>query len=202
MKKTVALLLALVTVFLLVGCNSGRAGKAELSRGTIEGNVYKNDYLGFQFTKPDSWVYSTDEEIAAVTNMGAELLGENFKEALENNPSIYDMMVVDSITRNNINIGYENLSKTLSSNITEEQYVEALKRQFENISAISITFPDTYDTVKLGENEFTRVICSATSYGVEMTQVYYLHKIDGYMAFIIVTIQDGDTVADIEAMFK
>lgn len=199
MKKTVALLLALVTVFLLVGCNTG---KAELSRGTIEGNVYKNEYLGIQFTKPDSWVYSTDEEIAAVTNMGAELLGENFKEALDNNPSVYDMMVVDSITRNNINIGYENLAKTLSSNITEEQYVEALKRQLENISAISVTFPDTYDTVKLGETEFTRVICSTASYGVKMTQVYYLHKIEGYMAFIIVTIQDGDSVADIEAMFK
>jgi hypothetical protein len=35
-----------------------------------------------------------------------------------------------------------------------------------------------------------------------MTQVYYLKKIGGYMASVIVTIPSGYSVADIEAMFK
>ena len=42
----------------------------------------------------------------------------------------------------------------------------------------------------------------AKANGVEMTQVYYLRKVDGYMTFVIVTITSGYTVADIEAMFN
>lgn len=199
MKKIVALLLAITMAFLFVGCQT-----TEISRGTIDGDTYKNENLSFEFTKPESWVYSTDEEIAEAINIGVENFGnESFKKALENNTSVYDMMVVDSLTRTNINVGYENLSKTFSRNITEEQYIEALEEQLNSVTSMQVTFPDEYDTVKLGQTEFTRVICPVTASGVSMTQVYYLHKIDGYMGFVIVTINfDGYTVADIEAMFK
>ncbi len=198
MKKIVLLLLAVTMVFAFAGCQ-----KTELTRGTFDGSIYKNDLMHFEFEKPESWVYSTDEEIAATLNVGVEYLGkDSFKNALKNNPSVYDMMVVDTITRTNINVGYENLAKTLSSNITVEQYIEALKQQLADVSAMKVTFPDKYDTVTLGKTEFTRVVCDVTASGASMTQVYYLHKMDGYMGFIIVTLVSGYTVADVEAMFK
>ena len=112
------------------------------------------------------------------------------------------MMVVDSITRTNINVGYENLSKTLSTNITVKQYVEALKAQFTNVSGMTVNFPDTLESAKLGNTEFTKVVCTATTQGVSMNQVYYLRKVDGYMCYVIVTIPSGYTVEQIEAMFK
>lgn len=212
MKKIISVFLTIAIVFSLVGCmpnpsdtttNPDKTQKAELSRGKIEGDVYKNEYLGFEFTKPASWIYSTDEEVAALLNMAAETLisDNNFKEALENNPAIYDMMVVDSISRSNINVGYENLSKSFSTNITEKQYAEVLRNQLTSVTTIDYTFSDTYDTVKLGETEFTRWTCYATANGITMTQVYYLHKIDGYMGFVIVTIMDSHSISDIEAMF-
>ena len=61
MKKFLALLLAIVMLSALVSC-----GGAELTRGVVEGDVYKNESLGLNFNKPSSWVYSTDEEIAAM----------------------------------------------------------------------------------------------------------------------------------------
>lgn len=205
MKKRLALILAIVMVLMLGGCqlNLNNKGKVKPSRGSIEGDVYTNEYLGFQFTKPGSWVYSTDEEIAAAMKLGAEtILGDNFKDTLESNPSVYDMMVVDMYTRTNINVGYENLSKTFSTNITIEQYVEALKKQLAGVSGMTVTFPETFDTVKLGETEFTRVICSTAVQGVSMTQVYYLKKVNGYMSLVIVTIPSEYTVNQIEAMFQ
>lgn len=213
MKKWLCLLLSLVTVLLLVACdpassngdqkNEGQKEKIEPTRGTVEGDVYKNEYLGFEFTKPESWVYATDEEIADVVDLGAEMIvGENFKEALKNNPSVYDMMVVDTITRTNISIGYENLAKTLSTNATVEQYIDALKSQLAGVSGMTVTFPQTYETAKLGQTEFTKVVCSVTAQGTPMTQVYYVSKTDGYMSFVIVTIPSGYTVAQVEAMFK
>lgn len=212
MKKFISLFLAIVMLAMLVGCNNVPSGsgdnkgdtpKAELSRGTIDGDVYTNEYLGFNFTKPESWVYSTDEEIAAALNVAVDTtLGENFKDALENNPSTYDMMVVDTLTRTNINVAYENLTKTFSSNITEKQYVEALKQQLSSVSGMTVTFPDEYETAKLGDGEYTKVVCSANAYGASMTQVYYLRKIDKYMAMVIATVPTGYTVDEIEAMFE
>lgn len=213
MKKFLALTLAVVMALLLVSCASAPSNNdeqpddskkaAEISRGTIEGDVYTSEYLGLSFTKPESWVYSTDEEIAAAMNLGVEmLLDENLKNALENNPVIYDMMVVDTITRSNINVGFENLSKTFASNITVEQYVEALKAQLANASGLTVTFPESLETVKLGETEFTKLDCSVTTQGVSMKQVYYLKKVDKFMCYIIVTIPSGYTVEQIEAMFQ
>ncbi len=183
-----------------------------ISRGTIEGAVYKNEFLGFEFTKPSSWVYSTDEEIAALLNIALDsLANDNFKEALENNPAIYDMMVVDSLTRTNINIVYENLAKSFATNITEEQYLEALKYQLSN-TEMNVVFSDNIEKVNLGETEFTKCVGetliqdpTAITGHTKLTQVYYLKKKDGYMASVIVTIastRDGYTVSDIEAMFK
>ncbi|MBR2926065.1 MAG: hypothetical protein IKC31_00620 [Clostridia bacterium] len=211
MKKILALALAVVTMLLLASCDfplfntQSDDGKqpSEISRGTIKGDVYTSEYLGLSFTKPEEWVYSTDEEIAAALNLGADMiLGENFKNALENNGTIYDMMVVDIVTRSNINVGFENLSKTFASNITVEQYIQAVKTQMESVAGMTVTFPESFETVKLGKTEFTKVECTATVQGVAMKQVYYLKKVDNIMCFITVTIPRGYTVEQIEAMFK
>lgn len=206
MKKFISCALILAIAISIVGCDLSNlvpSGKAELSRGNVSGNKYTNEFLGFTFTAPDSWVYSTDEEIAAAMNLGMEnFLDENYKKALENNPSIYDMMVVDSVTRSNITVAYENLEKSFASNITVDQYISALKTQLNSVSSIKYTFTDKTEKVSLGETEFTRSVCEATAYGVKMTQAYYLYKIDGYMAVVIVTIQGEVTLADVEACFS
>lgn len=198
MKKIFALLLAALMVVTLVACN---LGGPELSRGEIDGNVYKNECLEFEFTKPASWKYYSDEEIASVMNVAVDSLkGENLKQSLEKNPAIYDMMVVDSSTGTNINVVYENLKKSFSSNITMEKYVEELKKVMSS-EGMNVTFPDKLEKAKLGDTEFTKCVCTVKAYGVTMTQVYYLYKFDGYMASVIVTITSGYSVADIEAMF-
>ena len=72
MTKWLSLTLAIVMAVLLVGCNDEQGdgkGKKELSRGKIEESVYTNEYLGFKFTKPESWVFSTDEEIAEAVGL-------------------------------------------------------------------------------------------------------------------------------------
>ncbi len=207
MKKWISLLLATVMIFSLAACTpdsdgSGSKGKPAVSRGEIDGNVYINDYLGFQFTKPQSWVYSTDEEIADVLNMTAEnLLNDNFKEALEKNVAIYDMMVTDMFSGTNVSVSYENLAKSLATNITIEQYIEAVKEQLKSVSSMTVVFSDKYDTVKLGNSDYTRAVCTTTAYGVSMKQIYYLRKVGKYMAIIVVTARGNYSMTDIEAMF-
>lgn len=199
MKKLTALLLALVMIVLCCGCSVF----TEPKRGSIEGDVYKNETLDFEFVKPSSWVYSTDEEIAQAMDVGVELLGaDKYKEALENSQSVFDMMVVDSLTATSVNVSYENLVKSAMSNITEEQYIDATKEQFANISQASVTFSEEYETVTLGKTEFTRAIATTKMSGITMTQAFYVHKVGSYMGVVLVTIRTKYTVSDIEAMFR
>lgn len=228
MKKTVCLLLVLAMAFLLIGCNSAPKNddvkqddpavttapkdngpekedpieKPEISRGKIDGDVYTNEYMGFTFTKPASWLYATDDEIAQLINVAVDnVLGESFKESAERIISVYDMMASDLYTRTNINVGYENLSLALATNITEAQYADVLKMQIGSLMGESYEFSEL-ENVTLGEVELTRMICTINMYGTTLTQVYYLHKIDKYMGFVIVTIPTGYTIQEIEALFN
>ena len=212
MKKILALSLVITMLLLMVSCDylpffqnstGGTKKSGELSRGTISGRVYKSEYLGLSFKKPITWKYATDEEIAEALNLGVDMLfKDDFKEALENVPAIYDMMAVDNITGSNVSVGFENLARSLASNITVEQYIDVLEKQFANMTNMRVTFPDEYDTVTLGQTEFTRVICKVKAVGSSMDQIYYLNKEGKYMRYIIVTLKSGYTVEEIEAMFS
>ena len=222
MKKLICLLLALVMLLALVGCDEPSEStptepttptttqppvtdppKPEISRGSVDGTVYTNAYLGFEFHAPSTWVYSTDEEIAAMMNLGVEtLLGSAYKDVIKDLSSAYDMMVADVVSGSSLLTGYESLKYV--SNITEEQYLAAVKAQMENVSGVTVVFPDTYDTVRLGQTEFMRAVCTSTAAGVTFTQVYYVHKVDGYMSFLILTVAAGCeyTLEQIEGMFQ
>lgn len=176
---------------------------AEISRGNINGDVYENEFIGFKFTKPESWVYATDEEMAAALNLGVEsFYDDKFKESVENNPAVFDMMVSDTLTGTNLNLVYENLKKSMATNITEKQYLDVVRQQFANMTTMTVTFPDEYTTVKLGDVEFTKAVCTTEAYGISMTQIYYIRKVDAYMTTMTVTITNGYSAEDIEAMFE
>ena len=225
MKRLTALLLVLAVLVMLAGCDAREMAKKvadtikaisamsefigegvekiEISRGTINGNIYENKYMGYTFEKPDSWVYATDKEIAESLEIGVEnFVKEDFKNIAENNVSIYDMMVVDESTGTNICIGYENLALLSQTDITEEQYMEALRQQFSSVTTMTVEFDRKTTKVKLGDVEFTRAICVLQTGGTYLQQIYYIHKIDNYMGFAIVTIVDGYDMFEIEGMFN
>ena len=111
------------------------------------------------------------------------------------------MMAVDDSTGTNISVSYENLLRTLSLGITVEEYVEAMKEQFTEVTTMQVTFPDELEKVKLGEVEFTRCVCTTKTQGITMIQAYYFRKSGGYMTIVLVTVRDGYSVEEIENMF-
>ena len=88
MKRILAMILLVCFMGAAVGCASKTPDNSQteetgktLSRGTIVDDVYTSEFMGVSFRKPKGWVYSTDEEIAAVMQIGADLL--NTDEFLE-----------------------------------------------------------------------------------------------------------------------
>lgn len=216
MKKIITLILALVVIsafiFVTTGCNkdnsSNSSSQAEqtkgvLARGTIDGNVYNNTFADFTFTKPDSWSYSTDEEIASFIGYDPEKLNINeIEKALSKNPVIYDMIVAgDSYYGNSILVSYENVLPSVGRKITEDEYVEVLKETFSQAQGITYTITETKD-VTLGNSTFKRATILVEAEGMSTTQYYYIKAIDQYVVSIMVNLTSEYTIDQVEAMFS
>lgn len=226
MKKLLALLLVLAMMLSFAACGSNESSNTdnddnetkqtekkeeenktpekELAHGTIDGAVYTNSFLGMKFTGPDTWVYSTDAELAAQINKSVDFLGDKdkYKQTLESTQTVYDMMVKDAVTNTNVQVLIENLAKSNSTNITEDQYMKVLKTQLEGVTSMTVKFDSNFTKVKLGEYEYLRGVADVTLNGVSMKQAYYIHKLDKYMGCVISTVPSGYTVAQVEAMFS
>ena len=207
MKKIITMLLIIMVTLSMVACSASggnptaEEGEKGLSRGIISGNVYTNEYMGFCFTKPETWEYATDAEIAQMVNLSVEnILGENFLEALENNESVYDMLVYDNVSGTSVSVAYENLSKSFSYNISVQQYLDAIENQFSSNTSMKLVFTGDIQKITLGNTEFFKAKAKNIFSGMTIDQVFYLKKVDGYMFAITVTLQ-GYTAAEIEAMF-
>jgi hypothetical protein len=78
--------------------------------------------------------------------------------------------------------------------------MDATENQLSSISEITVTFLSPQKTT-LGNTEFFKYIGRITIGNTTAQQVYYIKKVDGYMCYVIATLNEY-TVAEIEAMFK
>ena len=174
------------------------AVKKTVSRGTIIGDVYTNDFAGFTFTKPADWVYATDEEIAQTINADQSMVDLNLlEEALSTTASIYDMYAIDDYG-NNVMVCYENTMLTAFREITVDEYVESFKTQLLSVDAYDYEFSSTED-ITLGGTAYKKIVATADYNGYTITQAYYFTTIDNYAVSIIFTASTMD-IAEMEAM--
>ena len=213
MKKVVAILLVAVMTLCFASCDTAEVIDfvvenfltPNVAPSYIDGDTYINNEMGFYFDKPARWTYYSDEEIAETMNAAvAEYFGEYAELILSIvNPSTYDMMAVDGYSGCNVMVGYENLARTFQFDMTEEEYLLKMKSNLDMVSSgMTVYFPEEFEQVKLGDVEFTRAICDTYASGIHMTQVYYAHKGDGYMGFVIITLRGATTLAEIESCFR
>ncbi len=207
MKRFVMLLLVMSLLVTTVGCAAmalipAVKGKS-VSRGTIEGDVYTSEFIGVSFTRPSTWVYATDEEIANAMQIGAELMNkENFAAQAEKMNNVYDMMASDLMSGDNINIVFENLKASNSSNITEEQYIEVVKNMLkEQVAMFNYVVGDA-EKCKLGQQEFYRLPIEGNYLGADFKQFMYIRKEGTYMVVITLSLFSDKKLAEYEAMFK
>lgn len=209
MKRMLLMVMMICMLGGLIGCSAGGKDKEteaptkEISRGTVDGDVYTSEFIGISFTKPELWVYSTDEEIAAAMQVGAEILDvENFSAEAAKLSSVYDMMAKDLMTGNNINVTFENLKVSGSSNITVEQYIKVFEDlMIEQAAMMNYQFGEA-EKCKLGEQDFYRVPAEGNYLSIDFDQYIYIRKEGTYMIVITLSLFDGSDVATYEAMFK
>lgn len=206
MKRIISFFTAavlLMSAILLTGC-SGDSKSTEFSRGSVDENVYTSTYANIKFTKPASWVYSTDEEISKLMNISIDMFtSDDFAKEAAKLQSITDMLATDPKTYNNISVIYENLKLSNNTDISTDEYekksIQMLKSQFTD--DIEIDVAESTDT-ELGSENYRRISLTTKAYGMEMQQFMYFRKVGDYMCSITVTITDDTEISEIEAMFS
>ena len=211
MKKAIKIALMILLVasmlFVLTGCGEEKENpavdnnttteeqtadepKTEFSMGEWKDNTYENKFLGLKFNLPEGWTYSSDEEIAQMMNIGSELLNDDQKIAAElaKLTSVYYVVANDPSTGNNISI----MSEKPLMDITTEYYLNQLKTQLEALESMSYKVKNT-SKEKVAGREYDTLTVTAAISGIEVTQKYYVYKMDKYFVCLLVTSVNGET---------
>lgn len=197
MKKTIKILAIIASLMLvlvlLTGCgnnttnNVGTSAKEQISRGVIDpNNVYTSEYADITFKLPEGWVYSTDEQIAALMNVGVESLsedGDRLAKILEQT-ALYDMVANDQTKGTSVMVMFE---KALL-NVNEEYYLNNVKKGLET-SGMGYEFSSEIITETVGGNEYKVLTATVPTYN--MVQKYYVVKKGDYFVDILVTYVEG-----------
>lgn len=158
--------------------------------GTTSEDGYVSDYIGLEFVPQGSMVMATEDELYEAMGLGAEIVGmdkEKYDWATVGNA--YEMMATDITTGSNVIVMAEKLAL---KNITMDQYIDALKKQFEGVDEMTVTFDSIEEVTFVGQT-YTRIDLSTSVSGISIKQVMLLRKIEDRMIGITVTaVIEGD----------
>lgn len=111
--------------------------------GTVSGQVWENEYLGLGCEFPDSWVFSSEQEIAELNGATQEYVPEDFAEQMANADIVYDMMAQDPNGISNVNVNFQKLTAmqimTYDTKATIEATLDIVKEAYENMGYTNVS---------------------------------------------------------------
>ncbi len=203
MKKTLALLLALIMVLSFASCSSNEE-KLDHIRGTVDGMVYTNDVAGISFTAPEGWEYLSDSDLAALYNLSAsEFLSEETAEKLEKTNMVYDMYCQNVNTGASININFENIGLVYGNILDEESYMEIsqanLKEQLSGNGMEVTSCELVTENVNGKDVPCIDIAINMTDYGLDLYEKVFVKKVGDFMGCITIGALTTDELDEIIA---
>lgn len=201
MKKLITLALIAAFAFSLCGCGVEKLPTYEELKGSVSGDTYENSYLGIKFKLPDGWRFYSDEEIEQATGQTADILNEAGAE-VEVGSQYYDMMAIDDNTGNNINCSLQIVGNT--GKVDYDEIIDAIVdsvKQYGDSLGFEYSFSDRTE-VKFCGMTFHKYLADVSYESIGFKQAGYIVCEKGVVINITVTIMDGSSETDIEAMFE
>ena len=202
MKKLLALILALCLVFAFAGCGSepthirgeqqsNTSSEETLSLGAVDGLTYENKFIGIGCKLSDEWAFYTDEEIRELNNITADVMGEEFQEAIEIATIVYDMYA-STANGDTVNVNLEKASalQLLSLDLNEnyKAIFDEIKPSFESQGFSNVAYE--LGSVNFSGKEFPCINITAEYMGLTMYETLLSIKCSGYLANMAVASLD------------
>lgn len=213
MKKLIAVLLAVCTVFALCACGAGQdvGGSVTSSEddssfqlGTINGGVYENSYLGIGISFDDSWSIYDEEQLAQLIGWTAEQYDdEKYAEQIESADLFYDLFASADEGLVSVNVVIQNLGLLYGTVMDEDKIVDMTLEQmdeqlqsagFSDISAEKVT-------VDFAGAERTGIKSSSLYQGTDYFTQQVFIKHGKYMAIFTVSSFFEDITGDVLSQF-
>ena len=180
------------------------AEESKPDAGVWNGNDYTNEFAGITFHMPEDWVAATDEELLSTMDLGSEYTSLDEKAYEKALKGTYCPMGASAVSGTNLFLMFENLKETamFSANMTESQYLQALKSQLSaGVSGLQYTIVTEDGETELSGQKYHYLEATTSTQGMTITQYYVVRKIDHYMCAFIITSMD-QTLEDITALFS
>lgn len=171
-----------------------------MNRGSISGNTYTSDYMGISFTKPYSWSFASDSEMADMNGISEAELNMDVGEYLESHIGFYDMAAMTATGSNNVFVIYESLTVTNSKDITIDEYFENVKGGMD-ASGVSYQYGEIKKD-KLGGKTFYSMEAHAVTDTGDIYQKLFVAPKGDVMASVVITATSEAEISEIEAMFS
>ena len=177
----------------------------ELTRGTVNGQTYKNESIGLSCTLPEGWRFYSDEEIAQINNMSREAFeGTNIEEYLKNDNQLTDMFAQDPNDLSNINVIITSGGSSMEG-YTDEFIFTMMKefylQQFEG-SGLNINNYEVKKTTLNGE-EKTYLEMDVEMEGISFKEYqFYVRNGGEYVATVTLTMVNQKPFDEIITWFN
>ncbi len=222
MKKIIGVLVTVMLMFTVCGCQPDEADvkgtyenstenvspdvetEKEFSTGKVNGNVYKNEFIGISYTLDEGWSFYDEERIRETNEMVMDMAGEEYEKIIREADIVYDMCATDSDQLNNININLEKIDniQLLSLDIAKnfEAIMPTLEETLTNMGCENISH--RIDKIEVDGKKVDALFVTADINGVNMYQTLFQKKCNGYLANITVATFFEDTTLDLIDNFR
>ena len=177
------------------------AEEVQLSHGRIEGDAYINESLNLRITKPDGYIFYTEEQIAQQNGITAELFeGSSVAELIEENGALIDMFMVDAYG-SNVNLAIQPMPAGMDFYSDAQMFdlMEDLYSQQFAASGLSIESYETQKAKLFGEER--DVLRMSLSYlGTSIVEYQFMLRESGWENYAVVTVTQAGSDGDIQAM--
>lgn len=164
------------------------AARAAFERGDRGAENYRNDSVGIDFKLPAGWIFYTDEQLAQLTNMSAELYKDKDILSKVDVVSLYEFMAVDLSTNSNIIM----MTEKTALPVTAEQYLTALRLQIASQYQEGLFNVDEKTSkVDIAGSEWTYITAVAQNSGITMNQYYLVRPMGSVVIAILITDVSG-----------
>lgn len=144
LRNIIALLLIAAMACSMAACSSvssivqdaldSSESDIEPSRGIVTGNTYKSEFIGIQCSLDESWIISTEDELAQLAGLTAsQIENEDIKSLLDNSSVVYDFFATKDSGFETLNINMNDLGSTGIEGDSEDQIAELARPQIESM---------------------------------------------------------------------
>ncbi len=174
---------------------------AEFSSGTINGNVYENEFFNIRITVPDTYTFLSDEQISQITGQAADLFEDNkaVANSIENGTAAIVAYAVDGTTgANNVNVTLQSNASVANAIYNESSIMAISLTQLKGVlesQGAEISDAEIVKEEVAGE-EHSLIHISGKINGLDFTErVVNIQKGDYMMAVAATTFMEDNTEA-------